>query len=1055
MNQTNFIFTPENVSKYWNLLNYSNNPNDKKQANDFIIAFKKNCSQCLEISIELFKSNSLDDKIISSLLLYQYIKDNPKLLLENEQRFTQLKEYLLNTILIPYATSNDTESNDQQNITKTKEALIIERTCFSMSIIVLVGSCSFWPNAISEMINFGKLTLKHTYLITIIFANCNNELSELFLSNNHEFIIKSKFIEQKEEFKNIINTIFINTDKINKKLYNKTVDLAINLTNFEVNILEIPKMIQVVLSDINLSNIDSLTKLFTESIKYSKCKKPEDNNDLDISEYDTKITKEELESFNYIIDIIISYLQNNGNNLNEDIAFGLGQILSSFTENFVYMIFKKDSMSQKIFNLFFYFICHKMRKISQLFFETISVIRNFIKENYKFSNYSSDEKIQFMNFLLKILFNITNNCIYKKILKKQDILLAEEYITIQNNNSNNNIINGSNKEIEEDVIDDINEITIEDYRTAAEEVYINVFAIFAENYDKSGVNYFFTEITKDIIPLLSKNINEINEQNLLSIEVVIYIIKIISNIFEELDIDKTPLNQFVLIMIKSQVISNNFILVNFLLLLDEASGSLNFTDTFFSDLILFLLNHLSMKMNSDFNSNQMNKLISLILNHICDECGNLFVPEVWDKIYQVYVYYYDKFNFESLFNITESLCSLLTFEENENQNIPNNIPSKDEIINYFIKIIELSIIRIIKIGEIIENKNKEINGNKEKEEKVKFEIIKNFGVITSILKHSSFIEDKIIINKIFDYFYKKIYRQLNIIISEYNKESEIMNSFMTTFTKCSSLLNTESLNSIYQNFNELMINSFLINNDNYQCINVLKNIYNLKLQNIKDKTSSNKEYVDIYNNFIKLTRQISSAIITSNNDKLELMQCLSSFFFNIFPQLKEINKDDYVIITDTIILFNEGIKIICENRLINNILYAYITFIESPNYELINQKYIDIIRSVFFSFEHFNSNVLKAFCIFCKTCLTINKRDFIIILKEVLNTSDFKCLNEDNKIFFVKYIEHFSNKVENLKKIFESLLQIIKNNKIDSVDDELEKFKKELTYDIQAKNQNN
>ena len=83
-----------------------------------------------------------------------------------------------------------------------------------------------------------------------------------------------------------------------------------------------------------------------------------------------------------------------------------------------------------------------------------------------------------------------------------------------------------------------------------------------------------------------------------------------------------------------------------------------------------------------------------------------------------------------------------------------------------------------------------------------------------------------------------------------------MNSFMTTFTKCSSLLNTESLNSIYQNFNELMINSFLINNDNYQCINVLKNIYNLKLQNIKDKTSSNKEYVDIYNNFIKLTRQI-------------------------------------------------------------------------------------------------------------------------------------------------------------------------------------------------------
>ena len=1051
MNETNFIFTPENVSKYWNLLNYSNNPEDKKKANEFIYAFKNNCSQCLEISIELFKSESLDDKIISSLLLYQYIKDNPKKFLENEQLFTQIKDYLFNTIIIPYVNSDDKEQNDQQNINKSKEALIIERMCFTMSIIILLGCSSFWPNAISDMISFGKKSLRHTYLIAIIFANCNNELNGLFLSKKHEFEIKTKFIEQKEEFKNIINTIFINTDKINKKLYDKTVDLAINLTNFEVNILEIPKMIQVVLNDINLSNIDSLTKLFTESIKCCNSKKLEDEyNDIDISEYDKKIPEDILISFNYIIDIIINYLQKHSNNLDEDIAFGLGQILSSFTENFVYMFFKKDQMSQKLFNLFFYFICHKMRKVSQLFFETIPVIRNFIKLNYKFSNYSDDEKIQFMNFLIKILFNITNNCLFKKILVKQDIQLAEEFITIKNNNTNNDIKNNNN--VEEDAIDDINEITIEDYRVAAEDVFINIFSIFEENYDANGVNYFFTEITKDIIPLLSKNINEINELNILSIEVVIYIIKVIANCFDDLGLDKAPLNQFILIIIKSQVVLNNFILVNFLLLLDEANSSLNYTNSFFSELILFLLNQLSMKMNSDYNSIQINKLISLILNHVCEECATIFVPESWDKIYQVYEYYYDKLNFESLFNITESLCSLLIPEENEIQNIPNNILSKDNIINYFLKIIEVSIIRIIKIGEIIKNKNNEICGDKEKEKKVKFEIIKNFSVITSVLKHSSFIEDKDIINKIFDYFYKKTYEELKIIINEYNKESEIMNSFMITFTKVSSLLNTESLNSIYQNFNELMINSFFINNDNYQCINVLKNIYKLKLQNIKDKSSSNKEYVEIYNNFLKLIRQICSAIITTSSDKLELMQSLASFFFNIFSLLKEINKNDYIIISDTIILFNEGIKILCENKVINNILYAYISFIESPNYELINQKYFDIIKSVFSSFEHLNSMVIKAFSIFCVTCLKFNKRDFINALKEILNSSDFNCLNNDNKIFLIKYIEYFYNKIENLRKIFESLLQIIRNNKSDSVDDELEKFKKELTYEIKKNN---
>ena len=103
-----------------------------------------------------------------------------------------------------------------------------------MSIIVLIGILSYWPNAIDDMISFGKTTLKHTYLITIIFGNCNNELKALLLPNKDELIITEKFIEKKEEFNNFIKTILINKNNIDKKLYNKTIDLAINLTNFEV-----------------------------------------------------------------------------------------------------------------------------------------------------------------------------------------------------------------------------------------------------------------------------------------------------------------------------------------------------------------------------------------------------------------------------------------------------------------------------------------------------------------------------------------------------------------------------------------------------------------------------------------------------------------------------------------------------------------------------------------------------------------------------------------------------------------------------------------------------
>ena len=1044
MKNSNFIFNPENISKYWNLLNTSNSPEDRKIANEFLFQFKKNCPQSLEISIELFKNESLDDKIISSLLIYQYLKENPKILLNNEKLFNQIKSYILDTILIPY--SNEKNSEENKNINESKISFIIERFCYSMSIIVSIGCCSYWPNAIDEMISFGKKTIKNTYLVTIIFGNCNNELKDLFLPNKYEFIIKNKFIEKKEEFKNFINTIFVNKDKIDKKLYNKTVDLAINLTSFEVNILYIPNLVKVILSDINLSNIDSLIKLFRESINYSKSKKIEDEyNDLDISEYDSKISKDELISFSYIIDIIINYVQNHNNNIDEDIAFGLGQIFSSFTENYVYMFFKKDSLSQKIFNLFLYFISHKLRKISQLFFETISIINHFIKVNYKFSNYTEDEKVQFMNYFIEILFNITKNCIFKSITKKQDIQLAEEYITILNTQNNKNAeINNQINEEKEDIIDEINEISIDDYRIAAEDAFTNIFEIFAVNYGKNGVNYFFTKITENIIPFLDKQYNEINEQNILSVEVVIYIIKSISNSFEDLNLERNSLNQFTLILIKSQIILNNFILFKSLLLIDEASSIFDYNKSFFSELVNFLLNQISLKMNAEFgNFEQINKLISFILMHICEAYENIFISEVWEKIYQVYLHYYDKFNFYCVNNITEALCYLLNFEDNNNEILSNEVT-----LNYFIKIVEAPIIRIIKIGEICINE-KNINNNKEK--MIREEIIKNFGVMTSVLKQCSFIEDKSFINNIFDEIYKKIFQQLNIIINKYNKDSEIMNCFMNTFTKCSAHLNIDSLNSIYQNFNELMINSFFINNDNFQSIHVLKNIYNLKLHNIKDKSSTNKEYIEIYNNCLKLIRQICSAIITSSNYKLELMLCLSSFFVSIFSQLNSINKEDYVIITDTIILFNEGIKTFCENRIMNNILYAFISFIESPNLELINEKYIEIIKCVFSSFDHLNSNITETFALFCKTCLKFNKRDFMDTFKDILNSSDYNSFNSDNKTLLYNYIGHFSDKNEKLRKIFDSILNIIQKNINISIDDILEPFYKELIYDMQNK----
>ena len=579
MNDQQFIFTPENLSKYWKILNNSNNPNERKIANSFLSEFKNKCPNNLEISIELFSSESIEDKLISSILIYQYIKENPKKFLNNKELFNQIKEYLLNKILIPYSEIKDNENNDNNEI-NNKKNLIIERICYTMSIIILLGCCSFWPDAIDYIINFGKKTLKHTYLMTIIIGNCKNELKDLLLSRKQDFIIKNKFIEKKDEFKDLINTIFINTNNIDKKLYKKTVDLAKNLTSFEVNILHIPNLIKIILNDININNIDSLSELLSESIRCSNSRKLEVNSDLNINEYDEIINKDELISFSYIIDIIISYVQNH-NNPEEDIIFGFGKIFSGITENFVFLFFKKDILSQKIFNLFFFFISHKIRKISQIFFETISIIKNFISGNYKFSNYSQSEKIEFSNFLLKILLNILNNCKFKTIKKKQDILLNEEYISINNLYPNKN--DEKNIKNNDENIDDINEVTIEDYRIAAEDVFSNIFLIFVENYGKEGINYFFDQITKEIIPLLNKNINELNEEHILSVEVILYAINSIIDSFMNIDLDKTVLNKFTLLFLYSPILSNNFILLNFLLLVQVESIYLDYNKDLFSE----------------------------------------------------------------------------------------------------------------------------------------------------------------------------------------------------------------------------------------------------------------------------------------------------------------------------------------------------------------------------------------------------------------------------------------------------------------------------------------
>ena len=1015
-------YSSYNISKFWNILNYSNDISQKHTANNFFSNLKEKCQNYLKISIELYQnSNSSQDKLISSILIYQYIKENYNKFIEDEILFNNTKNFLINEALISYINNNELDI-----FSNSEESLIIERICFALSILLIIGCFTYWTQGVEDLLLFSKQSIKHTYLTTIILGNCNEELNDIFLKKSQENEIKEKFVRNKENLKLFINSILLSPN-INKKLYNKTILLSKNLVIFEVNILHIPKMIKILLENTNKSNIDSFAKLISKCIEYSKCKKLEDDLcGLDLSEYDNKMNKDELSNLNLIIEYIYIYINNNNvndnNKDNKEMSFELGKIISDIIENYVYLLFKKDETSQKLLKLFFFFVCNKSRIISQLFFESILIMKNFINACYKFSNYSKEEKVEFSNFLLKICQNIITNCTYKKI-ENQEILLKDENIHIKhNNNDKNSDIN--NKEDKEDLLlgEEIDEIPIFEYRANAEDTFFNIFLIFATNFLSEGINYYFETITYPIIPLLSKNISDISISQILSLESILYSIKSIINSFETLVADKSPLIQFIFLLMKSNIVKHDFIYSNFLLLLEEASTFFDYNKKIYEEIITFLLENIDSKIYEK-NNEALIQLSTAVLLSILESCGNFYDINIWEKMYFIYKNYYNIFTEVSLYNMTESICSFLIIENENNEEIQNI-----KILNNFKKIIEIPLINIKNIRDIIINKKNRNNPGEKDDELLKKEIKKNFNVLTRILKQTSFPKDKTIINSIFNLLYSTSFSFIYEIIQEYISFPEIILPFLKLLTKTLLYLNYPTINNIFINLNQFLLEIFMKNNENYQSIYALKNLYMIKLKDINDKNIMNEEYILILDNFMKLNRQICYCIINRicPQYQLELIQGLSMLFNYVFPLINEIRKDDYVIICDTIIIFIEGIKTVCENNIIKNILISFSCFIKSNKDDLIKLKFNDIILACFYSLDHYNNMVINSFINFCFDCLNYNKTCFLNILNQILFSDDFKFLEDKYKKVVFEYFDLYSHDLNKLKSIIIDLMNISK-----------------------------
>ena len=181
MNNINLPYTIENISQQWNILNNSTIPMENQFANEYLSNFI-NSQNAYNICIELYKTNSEQEKKFSLFMLYQITSKNVSNLIDDKNLFKLYKNNLFEIL----STLNENSEN-----------IMIEKICNSISILILIGLVRYWPESIEDILNFGKRNNFNTYLTVTILSDLENELNNLKIEGKLTFKMRNILIEKK------------------------------------------------------------------------------------------------------------------------------------------------------------------------------------------------------------------------------------------------------------------------------------------------------------------------------------------------------------------------------------------------------------------------------------------------------------------------------------------------------------------------------------------------------------------------------------------------------------------------------------------------------------------------------------------------------------------------------------------------------------------------------------------------------------------------------------------------------------------------------------------
>jgi len=237
----------------------------------------------VEICTGLILNTNDKSAFLGAHFLYLFIQENINIIIKSTEFYLKIKDLLLNNLI---------HKCDKFSL------LIIKRICYSISIILAVGSLTINSDFIEEIIQFGQSSITNCYISVIIINNVYFEFTKLSLEDTN---IKEKIIHNLKEkmplvleFLNFLLENFNLNENLNDYLNNLNVNnyqlengiessnskitieeikseilnLIHSLIKLDVNILFVHKIFHTLVSSFNANNSEKISFIIADCVKH-------------------------------------------------------------------------------------------------------------------------------------------------------------------------------------------------------------------------------------------------------------------------------------------------------------------------------------------------------------------------------------------------------------------------------------------------------------------------------------------------------------------------------------------------------------------------------------------------------------------------------------------------------------------------------------------------------------------------------------------------------------------------------------------------------------------